>query len=222
LFTASRQGVKTVLVTSPNPAEGKSTITANLAVALAQAGRRVILISADLRKPQLHQFFSLEPSWGLTDVLVGDTSLVEALVPTGIDGLRLISSGPMPGNHDALLGSEAMANLLSDVRETADVVLLDSPPLLSLADTMTVGPLVDAILLVADAGGTPRRTIGEARHRIDQMNVDVIGCILNNFVERNAGMYGRYGYGARAGETPASSAVATATSLEDGDRAVNP
>jgi tyrosine-protein kinase len=193
LFTASRLGIKTLLITSPSPGEGKSTTTANLGVALAQAGKNVILISADLRKPRLHRFFSVPAPIGLTDVLMGEASVANAIVQTEVDNLRLVSSGPMPGNHDAVLGSEAMAGLLPELREMADIILIDSAPVI-VADTMTLGPLVDAVLLVTDASRTPRRAVREARQRLDQMRTELIGCVLNN-VDHTSSVYASYGYG---------------------------
>jgi capsular exopolysaccharide synthesis family protein len=181
LFAAAQRGMETLLVTSSNAMEGKSSTTANLGVALAQSGKRVILVSADLRKPRLHRFFRAQNGTGLTNVLAGERNALEVLNWVGVENLRLLPSGPVPGNPAELLGSEAMESLLRELRDAADFVLIDAAPVLPVADAMTLTPFVDAVLFVADARRTTRGAIAQARHQLDQVNARVIGTVLNNF-----------------------------------------
>jgi polysaccharide biosynthesis transport protein len=181
LFTAAQRGAKVIMVTSPHEQEGKTATTSNLGVALAQAGKKVILISADLRKPRLHRFFMLENYIGVTSVLAGDVSPWQALRPTDVDNLQVLTSGPIPQNPAELLGSNAMGRLLISLREVADIVLLDCPPVLAVSDTITLAPLADAVLFVADAQTTHRSAVEQTKRQLDQVNAQVIGCLLNNF-----------------------------------------
>jgi capsular exopolysaccharide synthesis family protein len=181
LFTAAQRGAKVLMVTSPHEEEGKTATTSNLGVALAQAGKKVVLISADLRKPRLHRFFSLENYIGVTSVLAGDVSPWQALRPTDVDHLQVLTSGPIPHYPAELLGSDAMGRLLASLREVADIVLLDCPPVLAVADTVTLAPLADAVLFVADAQTTHRSAVEQTKRQLDQVNAQILGCLLNNF-----------------------------------------
>jgi capsular exopolysaccharide synthesis family protein len=196
-FALAQRGGKVLMVTSANASEGKTTVTANLGVALANSGKRVVLISADLRKPRLHGFFAVADRPGLADVLAGDISVGEALLPSGVEDLLILSSGAVPGAHDALLGSDPMGRLLSRLREMADVVLIDCAPLLLVADALTLAPLADGVLYVCDSERTARGAVTRARRQLDQVNAEVIGCVLNDFdasrARKNA-YYADYGY----------------------------
>jgi capsular exopolysaccharide synthesis family protein len=193
------------MVTSANAQEGKTATTANLGVALAQSGKRVILVSADLRKPRLHRFFRSQNGMGLTNVLAGEKNALEVLNWVGVENLRLLPSGPVPGNPAELLGSEAMESLLRELQEASDFVLIDAAPVLPVADAMTLTPLVDAVLLVADARSTTRGAIEQARQQLDQVNARVIGTVLNNFDPSKAAYtHQHYGYESYRVEDPVS------------------
>jgi capsular exopolysaccharide synthesis family protein len=183
LFAASQREIKTVLVTSAQAAEGKTVTTANLGVVLAQAGKRVILVSADLRKPRLNNFFGSTAQKGLTNVLAGESRATEALVPVSVaaSNLRLLPSGPIPGNPAELLGSEAMRKLIAELRMAADFVLIDVAPILAVADAMTLAPMCDSVLFIADATRATGGAIVQARQQLDQVNARLIGAVLNNF-----------------------------------------
>jgi succinoglycan biosynthesis transport protein ExoP len=183
LFAASQREIKTVLVTSAQAAEGKTVTTANLGVVLAQAGKRVILVSADLRKPRLNNFFGSTAQKGLTNVLAGESRATEALVPVSVaaSNLRLLPSGPIPGNPAELLGSEAMRKLIAELRMAADFVLIDVAPILAVADAMTLAPMCDSVLFIADAARATGGAIAQARQQLDQVNARLIGAVLNNF-----------------------------------------
>jgi non-specific protein-tyrosine kinase len=181
LFSASQRGVKTLLVTSPQAGEGKTATSANLAVVLAQAQKRVILVSADLRKPRLHRFFGTSNEVGLTSVLIGEAKPWEAVKDNGLDNLKIVPSGPIPGNPAELLGSDAMGRLLAQFREVADFVIVDTAPALVVADALALAPFVDAALFIGDAEYSTRGAVTQARTQLDQVDAKVIGGVLNNF-----------------------------------------
>jgi polysaccharide biosynthesis transport protein len=181
LFAASQRDARVVMVTSPHAGEGKTATAANLALVLAQARKRVLLISADLRKPRLHRFFDVSNDAGLTSVLIGEAKPWEVVVDVGMEHLKVVPSGPVPGNPAELLGSDAMGRLLSQFREVADFVIIDSAPALVVADALTLAPFVDAALFVADAEHTSRGAVIHARNQLEQVRATIIGAVLNNF-----------------------------------------
>jgi tyrosine-protein kinase len=188
-FIAAQTDCKTILVTSPQADEGKTATTANLGAVMAQAGKKVVLVSADLRKPRLHRFFGLENYIGVTSVLASEVSPWQAVRTTQIENLQVLVSGPVPANPAELLGSDAMGRLLQALREVADYVIVDAPPIMAVADPVTMTPLVDGVLFVADAQNSGRGIIEHARRQLDQVNARVIGSVLNNFDPTKAGGY---------------------------------
>jgi succinoglycan biosynthesis transport protein ExoP len=200
LFGASQWSAKTIMVASARAGEGKSFTVANLGVALAQAGKRTILVSADLRRPRLHMFFNAPMDYGLTDVLADHGAPLSMLTSTRIDNLIFLSSGPVPGSPAELLGSDAMQKLLLELRDAADFVLIDSTPVLAVADALILAPMADAVLFVADADATPRSAVRHARQELEQVNARVMGAVLNNFNPSKASHYApyySYSYGGR-------------------------
>jgi succinoglycan biosynthesis transport protein ExoP len=197
LVTAAERGVKTLMVVSAMASEGKTTTAANLAVVLAQADKRVVLISADLRRPRLHEFFGLAPTErGLSEVLEGKRRAWEALRSGKVNNLWIMSSGEISDQPTELLQSEAMRQLLADQREVVDFILLDCPPVLAVADALVLAPMVDAVLFVADAKGTPRGAVIQARAQLDQVGARMLGTVLNDVEGGTAGYayYGQYVY----------------------------
>lgn len=181
LIATANRGMKTLLVTSSGREEGKTMTTANLGVALAQAGKRVIVVSADRRRPRLHRFFGSSNGDGLTNVLAGEAQLQDVLHQPGIDALKVLSSGAWIGSLDAVFGSDPMVRLLSELRDSSDVVLLDAGPVLGVADTVTLAPLVDGVLLVADADQATRRSVRQATQQLEKVDATVVGWVLNNY-----------------------------------------
>ena len=208
-FAAAQRGMKVLMVASPSAGEGKTTTAANLAVVLADAKKRVVLVSADLRKPRIHKFFGLSNDSGLSKVLSEETKSWEALQNPSIENLRIMASGPPPSRPAELLQSEQMGSLIAELRQVADFVILDTAPVLLVADALALVPLVDGVLFVSDADGTSRGAVAHAREQMDQVNAPVIGAILNNFDPTRARYYGyyygyrgyRYRYGADYGYT---------------------
>jgi capsular exopolysaccharide synthesis family protein len=188
-------GAKTLLVTSSHPGEGKSSTSANLGVAVARGGKKVLLVSADRRRPRLHAYFEAPVGPGLTEVLTGELSLSEVVVNPGVDNLRLLPSGLADPEGDQLGDSDSIGRLLNELGHLADVVIVDATPLLGLADALSLVPMVDAVLMVADGKHSTRSEIRHARQQFDQLGARMLGTVLNNVKRADSGVYGYYGYG---------------------------
>jgi non-specific protein-tyrosine kinase len=191
-FASLDQALKTLVVTSAGVGEGKSTTLANLAVVSAQAGRTVILVDADLRRPTLHQVFGLDNETGLTTVMMDDAALASPpLRATGIDGLAVLTSGPLPPNPADLLGSRRMDQVIAALAEQADQVFFDTPPVVAVTDAAVLATKVDGVLLVVSAGKTRREYARTAVQRLEQINARLVGTVLTN-VQMGAGFKGYY------------------------------
>ena len=193
-FAGADGPLKTLLITSPGPNEGKTLVAANLAMAFAQAGSRVILLDCDLRHPALHRYFGVQREKGLTNYLVGEASLDEIVKGTGVSNLWLVPAGTLPPNPPELLESEAMRRTLEALSGRADIVIVDSPPLLGVADATILSSICDGTLLIAEAGSTRREAISLAKKAIDAAHGRVIGAVLNKVGPRRGGYYYYYRY----------------------------
>jgi capsular exopolysaccharide synthesis family protein len=191
-FAAVGRPLRTLLITSSNPREGKSTTSANLAVALAQAEKRVILVDADLRKPALHRLFGLPNRQGLSNLIATESrSIDDCLQETALDGLRLLSSGPLPPNPVDLLSSARMRAVLDALTDRADVIIIDSPPVLAVADPIVLAWLVDGTLFVVDTSRTRAETLRDATEAIAKSGTRLLGAVLNK-LKRGADGYDYY------------------------------
>jgi capsular exopolysaccharide synthesis family protein len=195
-FSSVDKPVKSLLVTSSSPGEGKSTTTANLAVVLAQTGQTVIVVDTDLRRPVLHKVFEVPNNTGLTTaILAGDADHVEAqLQPTEIDNLRVLTSGPIPPNPSELLGSQRMGALVQALATLADIVIFDSPPVLAVTDAAVLARQVDGVLLVADAGRTKEHALAAAAGELQKTGGNLLGVALNRLDSRRGYNYYYYYY----------------------------
>lgn len=183
--------LRTLLVTSPAPDEGKSTTLANLGVINAQAGKRIILLDGDLRRPRLHELFGLSNNTGVTTAILNP----EAPLPlqnTTVPNLRVMTSGPLPPNPADLLASARMKALLDHLVTEADLVLLDAPPVIVVTDAVVLAAKVDGVLLVVSAGQTRREHAQRARDLLAKVNARLIGAVLTNAAVDTAA-YGVYG-----------------------------
>lgn len=171
--------IRSLVVTSPSADEGKSVTLANLAVTMAQSGKRTILVDCDLRRPQQHALFGLPAEPGLTNLMLGDREDIP-LQATGVDNLWLLASGPTPPNPADLLGTERMDALIASLLERADIVLFDAPPVVAVTDAAILGSKVDGLLLVLQAGKTRRDHSARAKELLEKAKVRVVGATLTN------------------------------------------
>jgi capsular exopolysaccharide synthesis family protein len=180
MVAADRHDVKTILISSALEGEGKSTTAANLAVVLAQGGKRVVLVSADMRRPRLHEFFGLENDRGLAEILTHKMPAWEGLQESGVENLWIFTSGQVADAPAELLTSDRMIDFISERREVVDFIVIDSPPLLAVADGLELAARVDGVLYVADAQHTPRGALKEARRQLEWVGARVLGAVLND------------------------------------------
>ena len=217
-FAEIESPFKSVLVTSARKNEGKSTTLVNLACAVAAAGKRVIIVDADMRNPTTQRILGTHYNDGLTSVLAGEKTLEEALQPTDHPGLRLLPAGPLPPNPAELLHSQAMKDLIAEVETRADMVFFDSPPVLLVADAMLLAGEMDAAILVAESGGISRRLVQQVKESLDVAKARILGVILNKVQEPGGSFYNYYYYyrgESQEEEEPSKSKVAR---LKDGLR----
>lgn len=187
--------IRSALVVSAGPREGKTTTSINLAIAMAQAGHRVLLIDADLRRPRIHSSFDLGTEVGLSSLLVGEAELDAAVRESGVDRLSILPSGPIPPNPSELLGSQGMREVLARARERFDRVLLDTPPVLAVTDACVLGPLVEGVILVVRAAHTGRDVVARGRDLLRGTQSRILGVVLNGVAAGQAGYhYGGYEY----------------------------
>jgi polysaccharide biosynthesis transport protein len=186
---ASQLDITSVMVVSAGVGEGKSTTAANLAVVLAETGKDVLLVSADLRRPRVHQFFGLPNTSGLSGLLTDGGQAAPELWSVA-PNLRVLLSGPAPAHPSALLDADPMRQFLKEQRDRFDFIVLDCPPALVVADALALAPLVDAVLVVADARRSDRELVGRMREELDQVGGRIVGAVLNR--SRQAGRNGYY------------------------------
>lgn len=199
-FAGIDSPMKAILVTSPSPGEGKTTICANLGIVIAQAGKKVIIVDADLRRPSLHRLFEVSNNTGLTTLLLQDGLRPgDVLLETGVPSLSILTSGPIPPNPSELLGSDRMARLLEELKEGAEVVILDSPPVLAVTDANVLASRVDGGLLVLDAGATRVEEGQRAVEALGHVGARILGVVLNRYRVRDGGYYYYYYYSGKGG-----------------------
>lgn len=193
-FLGLDKPLKTILLTSATPAEGKSTTAANLAVSFAQAGAHVCLLDADLRRPVVAKIFGTENWQGLTSALIGQQPWRDCLRESAVPGLMILPSGPIPPNPAELLGSQRMAELLAELHAEFDVVIIDSPPLLAVTDAAVLGPKVDGVLLVVRTGTVERAQALRAKAALDSVQARLLGTVLGAVPADGTGGYYYYYY----------------------------
>lgn len=172
-------GAMSIVVTSANPQEGKSTIVANLALTIARTGQHVILIDADMRRPTLHAFFGHSRAPGLSELLTRQCKLKDALQPTSTPNLDLIAGGQTPADPDVLLGSDTMRELIETLKSKLDMILIDTPAYLAVADAVALTMLVDGVILVVSRGDVRRKDILEIRRELTATNANLLGVVIN-------------------------------------------
>lgn len=178
-FASLDRPLRSLVVTSPGPEEGKSTALANLAVVTAEANKRVILVDCDLRRPRQHEIFGLPNDQGLTNVVVDEKALEKPpFQEVGVEGLRVLTSGPLPPNPAELLASRRMDDVLRLLVDQADLVLFDVPPVIAVTDAAILASKVDGTLLLIGAGNTRREHAQRAKEVLERVNARLVGAVL--------------------------------------------
>ena len=198
MFMAAESPSKTMVVTSANPEDGKTTVATNIAIALAQSGQRVLLVDADLRRPRIHRTFDLENQVGITSTLVGERSLSQVTHDVGIDKLSVVTCGPLPPNPAELLHTQQFSEVLKEAESRYDRVILDSPPLRMVTDAAIIAPQCGGALLVIRSDATTRDAVRGTLQSLRNVRAHVLGGVLNDVEPRRSGQGyrggGSYGY----------------------------
>jgi succinoglycan biosynthesis transport protein ExoP len=193
IFSSAETTGRALVVSSANPGEGKTTTVANLASSLALNGAKVLAVDADLRRPTMHQHFGVAKTPGLTDLIVGKCQASQAIQATRFKGLQILPCGYVPPNPAELLGSPAMKHVVEALKSHYDWVLIDTPPILAMADTPVLCPLVEGVILVVGAEVSGRPTLQRAIDQIVGVGGKIVGVVLNKVnLERNSYYYGQY------------------------------
>jgi len=194
-FSTHGEGHKVIQVTSPNPGDGKTTLAGNLAVSIANSGKRVLLLDGDFRRPRLHKHLGLDNTVGVSSIINNETEIADAVQETSVENLSAICCGPRPDNPAELLTSPRFKELIDVFREQYDFVIVDSPPLLAVTDPAVIAPRVDAVLLVIRLAKNARDGAVRATEILDALGAQVLGIVVNG-IGRGAGYgYGGYRYG---------------------------
>ncbi|MEC3654442.1 CpsD/CapB family tyrosine-protein kinase [Bacillus siamensis] len=192
-FSSVDTEVKSLLITSAGPEEGKSTTAANLAVVFAQQGKKVLLIDADLRKPTVHFTFKLDNGTGLTSLLLQQIPFQKAVLRAEEANLDILTSGPIPPNPAELLSTGAMRDLLSEASAVYDKVIVDTPPVLAVADTKILGSYTDGAIMVISSGKTDKEKAAKAKEALDYCPCKLLGAVMNGKKQTKHSDYAYYG-----------------------------
>ncbi|GAF12344.1 tyrosine-protein kinase EpsD [Bacillus sp. JCM 19046] len=179
-YSAIDSTLKSILITSAGPGEGKSTTASNLAVVMGQNGQRVLLVDADMRKPTAHYTFSLMNTHGLTNVLTRQQKLVDVVQETEIENVHLLTCGPIPPNPAELLNSKMMELVIKEAMDEFDMVILDTPPVMAVADAQILSNKVDGTIIVTSSGKTDRDQLEKTKENLEKANANLLGVVLNN------------------------------------------
>jgi capsular exopolysaccharide synthesis family protein len=195
-FSSLDKPLKTIMVTSAVPQEGKSTNTVNLALTIAESGKKVIVVDADLRVPVIHKVFNSDSKPGITNVLVGNKTLSEVIKKAdGIDSnLYYIPCGPIPPNPSELLGSERMKAIIEELKQQADTIIFDSAPVIGFADSLVLANQMDGVVLLLSSGQITRDAAKQAKSLLEKAKAKILGVILNKVDIKREGYYYYYHY----------------------------
>jgi protein-tyrosine kinase len=192
-FSTVDNDIRSLMVTSSGPGEGKSTTTANLAVVFAQQGKKVLMIDGDLRKPTVHYTFRLNNHIGLTNVLTKQATMEKAIRETDQENLYVLPSGPIPPNPAELLGSRTMEEVLAIATEQFDLVIFDTPPVLAVTDAQVLANQCNGVVLVVSSGKTENEAAVKAKELLVNANAKLLGVVLNNKEQKDSQYYYYYG-----------------------------
>ncbi|MEK3765068.1 CpsD/CapB family tyrosine-protein kinase [Solibacillus sp. FSL K6-4121] len=193
-FSMPDKDLKTIVLTSSTPGEGKSTNSSNIAVVFAQSGKKVLLVDSDMRKPTTHHTFGLRNVSGLSTVLIRQHTIDEVIHNTEIEGLSVITSGPIPPNPAELLASKAMDQFIDNVKNIYDIIVFDAPPVLSVTDAQILSNKCEGTLLIINSGDAEKDNVIKAKDMLLASKANVIGAILNNYrIDKDHYYYQYYG-----------------------------
>ncbi|MCJ7691072.1 MAG: CpsD/CapB family tyrosine-protein kinase [Clostridiaceae bacterium] len=191
-FSSLDEEIRSIVVTSSGPGEGKSTVMANLALTMAESGKKVILVDCDLRKPSIHKKIGITNSTGLTNILVQNVKKQECIFKTTIDNLYILTSGPIPPNPAELLGTKKMRDFIEELKGEFDLVLIDAPPVLAVTDAQILSTISDGVIFVASYGEAQKNAVVDAKLAIDKVGGKVLGIVFNKVPEAASGYYTKY------------------------------
>lgn len=178
-FTSVDSQTKKIMITSAGPREGKTTTVANLAVSMAQAGKSVLVIDADMRNPTQHKLFELDNRQGLSVALVQDQDYQQYIRETAVPGVMVLTGGPIPPNPAELVGSKRMKRLIQEFSEQFDMVLIDTPPIIAVTDSAIIAQEVDGVILVLASGEVNKDYAQKAKELLDKVGAKILGAVLN-------------------------------------------
>ncbi|AKP65337.1 tyrosine-protein kinase [Levilactobacillus koreensis JCM 16448] len=195
-FSSVDSDLKSILFTSSEPSEGKSTVSNNMAVTWADQGNRVILVDSDLRRPTIHRTFDVSNRKGLTNYLSGNASLDEIIQPTMVQNLYVITSGPVPPNPAELLGSSRINTLIKELTDKYDLLILDAPPVNTVTDSQLLAARVDGTILVVPQGIADKNGVRRAKKMLETVHANILGAVMNRVTaQKSEGYYGGSYYG---------------------------
>jgi capsular exopolysaccharide synthesis family protein len=192
-FASFDKDIKTIVVTSSGPKEGKSTTAANLALAIAETSKKVLIIDCDLRIPTLHKNFRISNKIGLTNLLVENLNIEDIMVAY-IDNLYLLPSGTIPPSPAEMLSSNRMKTFIEETKNKFDCIIIDSPPIIAVTDAQILSTIADGVLLVASSGEVEREAINRAKDLLTRVNANILGVVLNKVELKGRRGYGYYNY----------------------------
>ncbi|MFL0246252.1 CpsD/CapB family tyrosine-protein kinase [Candidatus Clostridium stratigraminis] len=192
-FSSLDEELRTIVITSTQPGEGKSTVISNLGITMAQSGKKVLLIDCDLRKPTIHKKLGITNQDGLTTLLAKEKSFLEAVRTTNINNFFVLTSGPIPPNPAELLGSKKMRALIEELKGQFDVILFDAPPVLAVTDAQILATYCDGVVFVASFGQAEKQALVTAKELINKVGGKLIGVVINK-IPNNSRSYYYYNY----------------------------
>ncbi|TJX12821.1 CpsD/CapB family tyrosine-protein kinase [Tissierella creatinini] len=194
-FTNIDKSIRTIVITSSGPGEGKTIVVSNLAISIAQTEKRVLLVDCDMRKPRIHKVFGINNREGLTNILMGEKVLadVEYRGEESIKSLTVVTSGPIPPNPSELLGSRRMKDFLEDMRDHFDMIIIDSPPINLVTDSAILSTIADGTIMVVEVGKTEAEAAINGKELLDKVNANLLGVVLNKIPTKERSYY-NYGY----------------------------
>lgn len=192
-YTNIDKEVKLIQVTSSVQGEGKSTITANYAVTVAQSGKKVLIVDCDLRRPQIHKIFNVSNTNGLSNVLVGDNQMDKNIKDTKVPNLFILTSGPIPPNPSEMLDSKRMKELILSLKDHFDMILLDSSPIMPVTDGLILSQIVDGTIVIVSLGSTEKDAFKKTMLSLENIGANILGTVINK-ASSKAGYYVNYEY----------------------------